>query len=697
MSTKFYAGQLDYIYQLNLMDDSYVTAMASVSGKANKAGDTFTGQIAFPSAQITASASVAWGVTNGTSTSGLNVVMGTGASATWLVSGTSGGVFRSGIQSLDADGTLRFFQGASFFSFAGGTLTATTFSGALSGNATTATTATNATNVNTAVDNATNATMYPLWVTAAGGGNLPVKISATKLTFNPSTGALTSTSFVGALTGNASSASGVATTDDTATNATYYPTFVTANTGNLPVKVSSTKLTYNPSTGSLTATNVYGTTIATANGADNQILIGGDPNGAIEIGKTGRVSAGTPYIDWHSSAASPDHDVRMQVSGGSATAGQGTLTVTAAAVSMTGTLSTTGNVTVGGNLTVNGTTTTTNSTTVTIDDPIFTLGGDTAPVVDDNKDRGIEFRWHNGTVAKTGFFGFDDSTGFFTFIPDGTNTGEVYAGTVGTIQANLSGNVTGNLTGAVTGNASTATALQTTRAINGVNFDGTAAITVKASTTNTIAFNNGGAGSASGTTFDGGTAGITVSYNTIGAAGTAADNTLTGNNTFSGTFTASGTSASLGTNTGASTVNVGSGATVNAATKTINIGTGGVAGSVTNVNFGNAAGTVTYTFNGTSGVKLPTGTIANRPTGSQGLIRFNTDTVQFEGHNGTTWTSVGGGAKGGGSDQVFYENDQTVTASYTITTGKNAVTVGPLTVSGAAAVTVPTGSRLVIL
>lgn len=92
-----------------------------------------------------------------------------------------------------------------------------------------------------------------------------------------------------------------------------------------------------------------------------------------------------------------------------------------------------GSMTVGGNLIVNGTTTTVNSTTVTIDDPIFTLGGDTAPASDDNKDRGIEFKWHNGTTAKTGFFGFDDSTGYFTFIPDATNSSEAFSGTAGTL------------------------------------------------------------------------------------------------------------------------------------------------------------------------------------------------------------------------------------------------------------------------
>lgn len=92
---------------------------------------------------------------------------------------------------------------------------------------------------------------------------------------------------------------------------------------------------------------------------------------------------------------------------------------------------------VSGNLTVNGTTTTVNSTTVTLDDPILTLGGDTAPASDDGKDRGVEFRWHNGTAAKLGFFGFDDSTGKFTFIPDATNASEVFSGTKGTLDANI--------------------------------------------------------------------------------------------------------------------------------------------------------------------------------------------------------------------------------------------------------------------
>jgi len=120
--------------------------------------------------------------------------------------------------------------------------------------------------------------------------------------------------------------------------------------------------------------------------------------------------------------------------------------------------------TVSGNLVVNGSTTTINSTTTTLDDPIFTLGGDTVPTSDDNKDRGIEFRWHDGSLAKVGFFGFDDSTGKFVFIPNATNTSEVFSGTKGTIDANLewadvlskpSPVVTVTLTGDVTGTANT--------------------------------------------------------------------------------------------------------------------------------------------------------------------------------------------------------------------------------------------------
>ena len=92
-------------------------------------------------------------------------------------------------------------------------------------------------------------------------------------------------------------------------------------------------------------------------------------------------------------------------------------------------------------------------------DRIITIGGVATLVSDDNKDRGVEFRWHTGAAAKTGFFGFDDSTGYFTFIPQATNTANVISGATGDIQAT-------NFRGALVGNADTASSLFYTRTIS---------------------------------------------------------------------------------------------------------------------------------------------------------------------------------------------------------------------------------------
>ena len=99
----------------------------------------------------------------------------------------------------------------------------------------------------------------------------------------------------------------------------------------------------------------------------------------------------------------------------------------------------------------------------------------------------------------------------------------------------------------------------------------------------------------------------------------------------------------------------------------------------------------------TSGVKVPVGTTAQRPTGANGFIRYNTDLDRFEGYRETAWGAIGGGATGGGTDEVFQENGNTVNTSYTITTNKNAISAGDITIGSAATVTVPTGSRWVIV
>jgi hypothetical protein len=162
-------------------------------------------------------------------------------------------------------------------------------------------------------DTTTNATRYPLFASATSGNLTTEYTSSTKYQFNPSTGVLTATGFSGSgasltsltagnlsgtipsavlgnstvyigttavllnrasgsisLTGTsidgsagsattattATNATNTAITDDTTTNAVFYPTFVSTTTGNLPQTVSSTKLKFNPSTGALTASQL---------------------------------------------------------------------------------------------------------------------------------------------------------------------------------------------------------------------------------------------------------------------------------------------------------------------------------------------------------------------------------------------------------------------------------------------------------
>jgi hypothetical protein len=102
------------------------------------------------------------------------------------------------------------------------------------------------------------------------------------------------------------------------------------------------------------------------------------------------------------------------------------------------------------------------------------------------------------------------------------------------------------------------------------------------------------------------------------------------------------------------------------------------------------------TVSSTGAIKLPSGTDAQRPTAAAGQIRYNTDAGRFEGYT-TAWGGIGGGATGGGTDEVFQENGNTVNTSYTITTNKNAISAGDITIASSATVTVPTGSRWIIV
>jgi hypothetical protein len=111
------------------------------------------------------------------------------------------------------------------------------------------------------------------------------------------------------------------------------------------------------------------------------------------------------------------------------------------------------------------------------------------------------------------------------------------------------------------------------------------------------------------------------------------------------------------------------------------------------------------TFIGTSataGVRVPVGADADRPaagTANVGMIRLNTTSGMFEGYTGTEWVEFSRqvSAVGGGTNKVFQENETLITEDYTITSGKSAMSVGPITMASGVTVTIPAGKRWVIL
>jgi hypothetical protein len=152
--------------------------------------------------------------------------------------------------------------------------------------------------------------------------------------------------------------------------------------------------------------------------------------------------------------------------------------------------------------------------------------------------------------------------------------------------------------------------------------------------------------------------------------------------------------------------------------------------------------TTDSTFSSTGALTISKGTQAQRPGSAvSGMLRFNTDTLSFEGYNGTAWSSVGGAnvsndtttsttlyplfasVTSGAATSVFtsnakllykpsngelqsaelYANNgvlthaQTVSTSYTVPTNANVITVGPWTVGSGATFTLPSGSRQVLL
>ena len=129
-------------------------------------------------------------------------------------------------------------------------------------------------------------------------------------------------------------------------------------------------------------------------------------------------------------------------------------------------------------------------------------------------------------------------------------------------------------------------------------------------------------------------------------------------------------------------------------------------GTTGNVTLGNAvgdqvifnAGTATVPnnliFSGTGTITTPSGTTAQRPgSPAEGMLRYNSQLDEFEGYAASAWGSIGGGASAGGA---VYENKQSITANYTMTTGTNGHSVGPITVDSGVVVTIPSGSSWLV-
>ena len=116
-----------------------------------------------------------------------------------------------------------------------------------------------------------------------------------------------------------------------------------------------------------------------------------------------------------------------------------------------------------------------------------------------------------------------------------------------------------------------------------------------------------------------------------------------------------------------------------------------------NVGVKTAAPAVSLAVNASDAILVPIGSTANRPAGATGYFRFNTELTQFEGYNGTAWGAIGGGATGAAGNYVFNLNDQNVTGDYTIPSGKNAMTAGPIQINDGVTVTVPDGSTWTVV
>ena len=253
----------------------------------------------------------------------------------------------------------------------------------------------------TVADESSDTTCFPIFAVSATGGIAPK--TGSNLTFNSSSGALTATSFVGDITGD------VTGNADTATVATTI-TLADESTDTACNVVFATAATGNlaPKTGTnLTFNSASG--VLTATGFAGPIT--GAVTGNVTGNVSGNQSGGT--VSATSAAIADLTSGRIVLAG---TSGEledsGNLTFDGSTMTVTGAASVTTNLTVGGNLTVNGTTTQVNTTNTTIEDVLLELqvvdGG--ALSSDTDKDVGLVLNYYSGSAKKAAVY-WDDSAG----------------------------------------------------------------------------------------------------------------------------------------------------------------------------------------------------------------------------------------------------------------------------------------------
>jgi hypothetical protein len=85
-----------------------------------------------------------------------------------------------------------------------------------------------------------------------------------------------------------------------------------------------------------------------------------------------------------------------------------------------------------------------------------------------------------------------------------------------------------------------------------------------------------------------------------------------------------------------------------------------------------------FTLGGTGALTLPSGTTAQRPVGTAGQVRYNSNLSKVETFSAGSWVEFGGAA---GASGAIFENNSVINANYTITSGKNGMSAGPVTIA----------------